>query len=124
MSRMQPSSPEYTVISGYLDQILELPWTEETQDTEKLSDCVEVLDADHYGLEKIKERITEYLAVLKLTGTMKAPIKRLQNKFRYQVLMRIKAGNKAILDKINQICLTYSNRKTSIVMEINSNNLT
>lgn len=74
MSRMQPSSPEYTVISGYLDQILELPWTEETQDTEKLSDCVEVLDADHYGLEKIKERITEYLAVLKLTGTMKAPI--------------------------------------------------
>lgn len=74
LCKMQPSSPEYTVISGYLDQVLELPWTEETQDTEKLADCVEILDADHYGLEKIKERITEYLAVLKLTGSMKAPI--------------------------------------------------
>ena len=59
---------------AYLEQVLALPWTEETEDTEKLSDCVDVLEADHYGLEKIKERITEYLAVLKLTGTMKAPI--------------------------------------------------
>ncbi|MBO4940491.1 MAG: endopeptidase La [Clostridia bacterium] len=74
MSKMQPSSPEYTVISGYLEQVLSLPWTEETEDTEKLQDCVKVLEADHYGLEKIKERITEYLAVLKLTGSMKAPI--------------------------------------------------
>ena len=74
MSKMQPSSPEYTVISGYLEQVLSLPWTEETQDTESLAECVKVLEADHYGLEKIKERITEYLAVLKLTGNMKAPI--------------------------------------------------
>ena len=74
MSKMQPSSPEYTVITGYLEQVLALPWTEETADTELLSDCVDVLNADHYGLEKIKERITEYLAVLKLTGNMKAPI--------------------------------------------------
>ena len=74
MSKMQPSSPEYTVISGYLDQVLALPWTEETTDTEALSDCAAVLEADHYGLEKIKERITDYLAVLKLTGNMKAPI--------------------------------------------------
>ena len=74
MSKMQSSSPEYTVITGYLDQVLALPWTEETADTEALADCVSVLNADHYGLEKIKERITEYLAVLKLTGNMKAPI--------------------------------------------------
>ena len=74
MSKMQTSSPEYTVITGYLDQVLALPWTEETEDTEALEDCVKVLEADHYGLEKIKERITEYLAVLKLTGNMKAPI--------------------------------------------------
>ena len=74
MSKMQTSSPEYHVISGYLDQVLALPWTEETTDTERLSDCVKILNEDHYGLEKVKERITEYLAVLKLTGNMKAPI--------------------------------------------------
>ncbi len=74
LSRIQPSAPEYTIITTYLDQVLELPWTEETKDTEKLSDCVKILEADHYGLDEIKERITEYLAVLKLTGNMKAPI--------------------------------------------------
>lgn len=74
MSRMQQSSPEYAVALGYLDQVLELPWTEETQDTEELQTCVDILNEDHYGLEKIKERITEYLAVLKLTKSMKAPI--------------------------------------------------
>ncbi len=74
MEKMQPSSPEYSVIAGYLEQVISLPWTEETTDTESLDECVKVLDSDHYGLEKIKERITEYLAVLKLTGNMKAPI--------------------------------------------------
>ncbi|MBE7077529.1 MAG: endopeptidase La [Clostridiales bacterium] len=74
MGKMQPSSPEYTVITGYLEQVLALPWAEETEDTESLKDCTAVLEEDHYGLEKIKERITEYLAVLKLTGSMKAPI--------------------------------------------------
>ena len=74
LAKMPSSSAEYTVISGYLDQVLSLPWTEETQDTQALADCIKVLEADHYGLEKIKERITEYLAVLKLTGSMKAPI--------------------------------------------------
>ena len=74
LGKMPSSSAEYTVITGYLDQVLALPWTEETEDTESLAECTKVLEADHYGLEKIKERITEYLAVLKLTGTMKAPI--------------------------------------------------
>lgn len=74
MDKTQPSSPEYTVIRTYLEWLTDIPWTEETVDTEKLSDCVKVLNDEHYGLEKIKERITEYLAVLKLTGTMKAPI--------------------------------------------------
>ena len=74
LGKMPSSAAEYTVIATYLDQVLSLPWTEETHDTEALADCVKVLDADHYGLEKIKERITEYLAVLKLTDSMKAPI--------------------------------------------------
>nr|MBR6778156.1 endopeptidase La [Clostridia bacterium] len=74
MGKMPSSAAEYTVIATYLDQVLSLPWTEETQDTESLAECTKVLEADHYGLEKIKERITEYLAVLKLTDSMKAPI--------------------------------------------------
>ncbi len=74
LSRMPSSAAEYTVIASYLDQVLELPWTEETKDTERLEDCKKVLEADHYGLEKIKERIIEYLAVLKLTNSMKSPI--------------------------------------------------
>ncbi len=74
MSRMQSSSPDYNVIRNYLDWILDLEWAKATQDTENLQDAVDILNADHYGLEKIKERITEYLAVLKLTGGMNAPI--------------------------------------------------
>ncbi|MBQ8291023.1 MAG: endopeptidase La [Clostridia bacterium] len=74
MSKMQTSSPEYTVVTTYLEQVLSLPFTEETVDTQELDACIEILEEDHYGLEKIKERITEYLAVLKLTGDMKAPI--------------------------------------------------
>ncbi len=74
LSRMPSSAAEYTVIAGYLDQVLALPFNEETADTESLAECKRVLEADHYGLEKIKERILEYLAVLKLTGSMKAPI--------------------------------------------------
>ena len=74
MDKMPPSSPEYTVLRNYADWIIDLPWKEETKDTEKLSDVEKVLNADHYGLEKIKERVVEYLAVLKLTGELKAPI--------------------------------------------------
>ncbi len=74
MEKMQTSSPEYNVLAGYVEQVLALPWAEETKDTESLHTCVEILNGDHFGLEKIKERITEYLAVLQLTGNMKAPI--------------------------------------------------
>ncbi|MDE6791349.1 MAG: endopeptidase La, partial [Clostridia bacterium] len=74
MSRMPTSSPDYNVLRNYIDWLLDLEWSKTTTDTEKLSDAVAVLNADHYGLEKIKERITEYLAVLKRTGGMNAPI--------------------------------------------------
>ena len=74
MDKMQASSPEYTVLRNYADWLIDLPWHEETEDTESLSEVEEVLNADHYGLEKIKERVVEYLAVLKLTGALKAPI--------------------------------------------------
>ncbi|MDE7084430.1 MAG: endopeptidase La, partial [Clostridia bacterium] len=74
MSRMQSSSPDYNVIRNYIDWLLDLEWQFSTTDTEKLSDAVEVLNSCHYGLEKVKERITEYLAVLQLTGGMNAPI--------------------------------------------------
>lgn len=73
-SHMQTSSPDYNVIRNYIDWLLELEWNYATEDTEKLSDAVRILNEDHYGLEKIKERITEYLAVLKLTGGHNAPI--------------------------------------------------
>ncbi len=74
MDKIPPSSPEYTVIRNYLDWLIELPWTEETKDTENILDAKKILDEDHYGLEKVKTRITEYLAVLQLTKSMNAPI--------------------------------------------------
>ena len=74
MEKMPASSPEYTVLRNYADWLIDLPWHEETLDTASLADVEKVLDADHYGLEKIKERVVEYLAVLKLTGELKAPI--------------------------------------------------
>ena len=74
MGKMPSSSPEYNVLRLYIDWLLDIPWKEQTTDTENLQDAVKILNDDHYGLEKIKERITEYLAVLKLTGGMNAPI--------------------------------------------------
>jgi len=74
MSRMQTSSPDYNVLRMYIDWLLDVPWQEKTTDTENLADAVKILNDDHYGLEKIKERITEYLAVLKLTDGLNAPI--------------------------------------------------
>ncbi len=74
MQRLSASSPDYQVIRSYLDLILELPWTGETEDILDLKHAREVLDEDHYGLDKIKERILEQLAVLKLNPEAKAPI--------------------------------------------------
>ena len=74
MSRMQPSSPDYTVLRSYIDWILDLPFTEESVDTEDINDCQKILESDHFGLDKVKNRIIEYLAVLKLTKTLSGPI--------------------------------------------------
>ncbi len=72
--RMNPQVPDYSVQLNYLEFLLDLPWQEYTQDNFDLREVKKVLDADHYGLEKIKERILEHLAVLKLKGDMKAPV--------------------------------------------------
>lgn len=74
MSRMQTSSPDYNVLRTYIDWLLDLEWEKATEDTPNLADAVAILEEDHYGLQKIKERITEYLAVLKLTNSLNAPV--------------------------------------------------
>jgi ATP-dependent Lon protease len=72
--RMNPQSSEYSVQHNYLDMLLDLPWNEFTEDKLDINKAGKVLDRDHFGLEKVKERILEYLAVLKLKGDMKSPI--------------------------------------------------
>ena len=74
LERMHPSTPDYSVVYNHLDLLLELPWDETTEDSYDLKKARKVLDNDHYGMAKIKERILEYLAVLKLKGDMKSPI--------------------------------------------------
>lgn len=74
LERMHPSTPDYSVVYNHLDLMLDLPWGEYTADHYDLKKAKQVLDADHYGMQKIKERILEYLAVLKLKGDMKSPI--------------------------------------------------
>jgi len=74
LERMHPSTPDYSVVYNHLDLMLDLPWEDYTEDSYDLSKARKVLDADHYGMQKIKERILEYLAVLKLKGDMKSPI--------------------------------------------------
>ena len=74
LERMHPSTPDYSVVYNHLDLILDLPWEEYTDDSYDLKKAKKILDADHYGMDKIKERILEYLAVLKLKGDMKSPI--------------------------------------------------
>ncbi len=74
LSKINPSSPDYSIILNYLDWINELPFTESTLDTENLADAKAILDADHFGLEKVKQRIVEYIAVLQLTKQIRGPI--------------------------------------------------
>jgi len=74
LSKTMPLSPEATVIRTYLDWLIALPWTKETEDILDIHNARKILDEDHYGLEKVKERILEYLAVRKKTDTLKGPI--------------------------------------------------
>lgn len=74
LERMHPSTPDYSVVYNHLDLMLDLPWQDYTDDVYDLERAKKILDADHYGMQKIKERILEYLAVLKLKGDMKSPI--------------------------------------------------
>ena len=74
LERMHPSSAEYTVASTYLDWITALPWSESTKDKLDIKKARKVLDEDHYGLEKAKKRIIEYLAVRKLKSDSRGPI--------------------------------------------------
>jgi len=74
LERMHPSTPDYSVVYNHLDLMLDLPWLDYTEDKYDLKKAKQVLDNDHYGMDKIKERILEYLAVLKLKGDMKSPI--------------------------------------------------
>lgn len=74
LERYNPSSPDYSIQYNYIQFMLDLPWGEISQDNLDLKHAQKVLDEDHFGLDKVKERIIEYLAVLKLKGDMKSPI--------------------------------------------------
>lgn len=74
LQRINPAAMEFSIHLNYLETLVELPWNEFSKDKFDLKKAQRVLDRDHYGLEKIKERIIEYLAVLKLKGNMKSPI--------------------------------------------------
>jgi ATP-dependent Lon protease len=74
LARMTPASPDYQMIRTYLDWILDVPWKVTTEDRLDPVEARRVLDEDHYDLDKVKERIVEYLAVRKLKGDMKGPI--------------------------------------------------
>nr|WP_312214959.1 endopeptidase La [Clostridioides sp.] len=73
-SKISPMSPDVSVSRNYLDTIFSLPWSKETKDKLDIKKAKDILDEDHYGLEKVKERILEYLAVRKLSKTHKGPI--------------------------------------------------
>lgn len=74
LNRINPNSMDYSIQVNYLETLVELPWNEYTEDNYNLTHAQKVLDKDHFGLEKVKDRIIEYLAVLKLKNNMKSPI--------------------------------------------------
>ncbi|MFB6341357.1 endopeptidase La [Saccharicrinis sp. FJH62] len=74
LERMNPAAADYSVQSNYVSTLVELPWDEYSKDNFNLNRAQKILDKDHYGLEKVKDRILEYLAVLKLKNDMKSPI--------------------------------------------------
>lgn len=74
LHRLNPMAPDYSIYLNYLQLLLELPWNDFTTDSFDLKNARKVLDRDHFGLDKVKDRILEYLAVLKLKGDMKSPI--------------------------------------------------
>lgn len=74
LSKMSPSSPDVGVTKNYLDWIFDLPWNTETEDNLDIKNARKVLDEDHFGLKKVKERVLEYLAIRKLSNNMKGPI--------------------------------------------------
>jgi ATP-dependent Lon protease len=74
LERLHPQSPDFSVQTQYVQTIVSLPWNEYSKDNFNLNRAQRILDRDHYGLEKVKERIIEHLAVLKLKGDMKSPI--------------------------------------------------
>ena len=74
LKRLNPAAPDYSVQSNYLRELIDLPWNHCSKDNLDLNHAKKILDGDHYGLEKVKDRILEYLAVLKLKADMKSPI--------------------------------------------------
>jgi ATP-dependent Lon protease len=74
LERMHPSTPDYSVVYNHLDLMLDLPWGTYTTDSYDLKKAQKILDHDHFGMDQIKDRIVEYLAVLKLKGDLKSPI--------------------------------------------------
>nr|MBA3664645.1 endopeptidase La [Bacteroidota bacterium] len=74
LQRMNPNAAEYGIQTNYVELLLELPWNDITEDNFDLKHAEQILDEDHFGLEKVKERIIEHLAVLKLKGNLKSPI--------------------------------------------------
>ncbi|MET0243856.1 MAG: endopeptidase La, partial [Flavitalea sp.] len=74
LERMHPTTPDYSVVYNHLDLMLDLPWQDYTKDEYDLKKSKKILDKDHYSMNKVKDRILEYLAVLKLKGDMKSPI--------------------------------------------------